>query len=187
MKICYKIIKRNPSYRVSNCGEVFGPKFNQLKLVRGGYKNKYLRVNILINNRCKYFYVHRLVLEAFTSDCPTGMQACHNDGNTQNNNLSNLRWDTPKNNSLDKIKHGTSGKHSKNSMSKISDIDALYIIKNLYRSKTKDLAQKFKITTAAVSGISVGSIRFNETYLKYYILNKSVNYRRVYENRMRLR
>src|SRR5512139_282070 len=52
-------------------------------------------------------YVHRLVLEAFIGQCPSGMEACHNDGNRGNNALSNLRWDTRSSNGHDAVGHGT--------------------------------------------------------------------------------
>ncbi len=51
--------------------------------------------------------VHVLVLEVFSGSRPNGMQACHNDGNRQNNALSNLRWDTIVSNHDDKRRHGT--------------------------------------------------------------------------------
>ena len=51
--------------------------------------------------------VHKLVLLAFKGKCPYGMQACHNDGNPKHNNPDNLRWDTPKNNQLDRKRHNT--------------------------------------------------------------------------------
>lgn len=51
--------------------------------------------------------VHRLVLEAFRGPCPDGFEGCHNDGNPQNNSLSNLRWDTKSANHADAVKHGT--------------------------------------------------------------------------------
>jgi hypothetical protein len=35
------------------------------------------------------------------------MEACHNDGGRANNRVSNLRWDTHKNNERDKLAHGT--------------------------------------------------------------------------------
>ena len=50
--------------------------------------------------------VHRLVLEAFVGPCPAGMVACHNDGNSRNASIDNLRWDTMKANVADSIKHG---------------------------------------------------------------------------------
>jgi hypothetical protein len=49
-------------------------------------------------------------MEAFVGIRPQGMECCHNDGNPQNNHWSNLRWDTPKNNHADKVKHGTTNR-----------------------------------------------------------------------------
>ena len=51
--------------------------------------------------------VHRLVLESFIGPCPEGMEGCHNDGDSSNNRLSNLRWDTSSANKQDMIRHGT--------------------------------------------------------------------------------
>jgi hypothetical protein len=51
--------------------------------------------------------IHVVVLEAFVGPRPLGMVACHNDGDPQNNALSNLRWDTQGSNNLDAVKHGT--------------------------------------------------------------------------------
>lgn len=51
-------------------------------------------------------YVHQLVLEAFVGARPEGMMACHNDGNPTNNHVSNLRWASQSENTLDRIRHG---------------------------------------------------------------------------------
>ena len=51
--------------------------------------------------------VHALVLEAFVGPRPDGMEACHNNGDPADNRLENLRWDTRRENALDRIRHGT--------------------------------------------------------------------------------
>lgn len=52
--------------------------------------------------------VHVLVLEAFTGPRPdSDYEACHNDGNQENNRIDNLRWDTRSENGHDKVRHGT--------------------------------------------------------------------------------
>ena len=51
--------------------------------------------------------VHHLVLEAFVSPRPDGLEACHGDGDARNNAVSNLRWGTHKSNEADKLRHGT--------------------------------------------------------------------------------
>jgi len=52
-------------------------------------------------------YGHKLVLEAFVGPRPTGLQACHNNGDRTDNRLCNLRWDTPSANQADREAHGT--------------------------------------------------------------------------------
>lgn len=54
-----------------------------------------------------------LVLEAFVSPRPAGLYALHNDGVATNNNLENLRWDTPQANVDDMMRHGTHWQASK--------------------------------------------------------------------------
>lgn len=68
-----------------------------------GYK--IVKLITLDNKRIKK--VHRLVCLAFIGPPPEGMIVCHNDGNPSNNDISNLRYDTPGSNMLDKVKHGT--------------------------------------------------------------------------------
>ena len=55
--------------------------------------------------RGKKVYVHRLVLEAFTSvEEGVGKQVDHIDRNPLNNNLENLRWSTASENSKNRKK-----------------------------------------------------------------------------------
>ena len=50
-------------------------------------------------------YIHRLVLEAFVGPCPAGMEACHWDDNPANNHLTNLRWASPSQNLMDRVRN----------------------------------------------------------------------------------
>ena len=70
---------------------------------RHGYPYVLLHVDRIPKRRA----VHRLVLQAFVGEAPEGMQACHNDGDSGNPKLTNLRWDTRSNNSRDSLRHGT--------------------------------------------------------------------------------
>lgn len=86
----------------------FEPNWRRKKLHLHGRREEQLQVSIVtIDDGMKFFLVHRLVLEAFLGPAPEGLEGCHNDGNTLNNWLDNLRWDTHENNELDKIRHGT--------------------------------------------------------------------------------
>ena len=55
----------------------------------------------------RQLFLHKVVLEAFTGGRPEGMEACHNNGETTDARLENLRWDTRSGNHKDKRKHGT--------------------------------------------------------------------------------
>jgi hypothetical protein len=52
--------------------------------------------------------VNVLVCAAFHGPRPTDdLQACHNNGNKNDNRAANLRWDTAKANQADRVQHGT--------------------------------------------------------------------------------
>jgi hypothetical protein len=58
--------------------------------------------------RTKRQYVHRLLLLTFVGPPPSPKhECCHNDGNSLNIALNNLRWDIHKGNVHDSIKHRT--------------------------------------------------------------------------------
>jgi hypothetical protein len=67
----------------------------------------YAAVSLFSDGKYRCAGVHRLVCEAFHGLPPgPGSQACHNDGNRLNNQVSNLRWGTAKDNADDRAKHG---------------------------------------------------------------------------------
>lgn len=86
-------------------GRVYHRKGVELKQTAD--KKGYKIVRLSLSGKKISKRVSRLVLEAFVGPCPEGMVACHNDGDKINNHLSNLRWDTPAENNLDKVRHGT--------------------------------------------------------------------------------
>lgn len=101
------------NYFITKNGEIFSKnnhkKPNGLKWSRIKTQIKNSRETVYLRNTSggANFFVSRLVLLAYIGPCPTEMECCHNDGNSLNNNLENLRWDTKKSNTLDKYKHGT--------------------------------------------------------------------------------
>lgn len=67
----------------------------------------YLVVELSRDGRARPMRVSRLVLASFVGPCPSGMEACHNDGDSTCNALENLRWDTHGENLRDKKRHGS--------------------------------------------------------------------------------
>lgn len=85
-------------------------------------KSKYLTVRLKgTDGAYLTHYVHTLVLENFVSPRPDGMEACHCDGNRQNNAATNLRWDTRSGNHKDKNLHGTGTVGESHPGAKLSD------------------------------------------------------------------
>lgn len=64
-------------------------------------------VNLTKAGLRKQMFLHKVVLEAFTGGRPEGMECCHENGDTLDARLENLRWDTRSGNHKDKRKHGT--------------------------------------------------------------------------------
>lgn len=110
-------------YEVSNKGQVRSTERSVTQLSRAGVPytramkskllaqvpgstGRYLYVH-LANVTKQHFSVHFLVLSAFVGYPQPGQEGCHCDGNSHNNALSNLRWDSHRSNELDKQTHGT--------------------------------------------------------------------------------
>ena len=156
----WKAIPDFPGYEVSDHGRVRsywhrgvrGPTQAFATIRKQYLRGRYLFVPLQQNTVARTQDVHRLVLLAFRGSCPTGMEACHNDGNRFNNHLSNLRWDTPLNNTADKKKHGTQTHGENHGTAKLSDNDILEII---YLSsigyKGIEIARKFNVTPSLIS------------------------------------
>ena len=152
-----------PGYEISDCGRVFSwlprtwnakpPKVAREKSAR--VKNGYLVVDLILNKKQYTRYIHRMVLETFVGLPSQGHEACHNDGNSMNNLLSNLRWDTRKANHADKKKHGTDDCGSKSVNSKLTEIEVIQM-KKLYDNKImnmKELSEKFCVAKSTVHKI----------------------------------
>jgi len=77
----------------------------------------YRRVYIHRFNYC----VHRLVLMGFVGPCPPAHECAHFDGNPSNNQLSNLRWATSRENTQDTIRLGRFPRGSKQGRAKLDE------------------------------------------------------------------
>lgn len=146
------IISGYPNYGVTESGDIFSNHSGSWKkLKKSADKQGRLRVSL---GRGNTKYIHRIVLETFKGECPKGMEACHNDGNNQNNSLENLRWDTSKSNMQDQYLHGTRVKGESHPMSKISDKDRLSIIHRASKGEKQDvLAKEFGLSQPTISYI----------------------------------
>jgi hypothetical protein len=128
VKMEWREVKGFPDYRISKEGEVLSLHYKKPKrLKQTKCSNGYMMVCLAEKNKRKQIKVHVLMLEVFKGPRPEGYHGCHNDGDKTNNKLLNLRWDTPKNNAKDKIKHGTQNKGEKQHSSVFTEREVLNI------------------------------------------------------------
>jgi len=97
-------------YKISDHGRILSMRTNSIKKLTIHSNDPRPYLGLWKNNKSTIVRPHKLVMEAFVGKRPEGMECCHNDGNPQNNHLSNLRWDTSKNNHADKVRHGTTNR-----------------------------------------------------------------------------
>src|SRR6185295_6565690 len=137
----WKAVVGAEGYEVSDAGRVRSymgsrmrrpgaqPKILSVKPV---YGYSYVTLFMPKEGRKRLRAVHRIVLEAFRGPCPPKCQCCHNDGNRANNRLENLRWDTSRNNYMDRVRHNTVPRGEKHANSKLLD-EERDAIRNLLR------------------------------------------------------
>ena len=107
-------------YEVSNTGRVYS--LYTCRVLAPGLNTKGYRFVVLHKNGTqKKFYVHRLVLAAFTGHPLTGQAAAHLNGKRTDNRHCNLVWATYKENEAHKLLHGTVKFGSKNAQAKLSE------------------------------------------------------------------
>jgi predicted XRE-type DNA-binding protein len=155
----YLPIKRFTKYRVGDDGSVWSNHSGTWKrLVATPNKDGYPGVSLFGNGKRWDVLVHTLVLTAFVGPRPADHHACHfPDGDPKNNNLTNLRWDTPKGNQVDSKFHGTrvDNRGEKSGNAKLTVKKVLEIrIRLAAGDMQKEIASDFGIDQTTVSNIA---------------------------------
>jgi hypothetical protein len=101
-------------------------------------------------------YVHTLVLLAFHGPRPDGFDACHNDGDRENNAASNLRWDTRVANAADKRRHGTLLCGERSPQAKLTASEVTQIRAHRGFLPSAHLAELFGVSMATISAVQLG-------------------------------
>lgn len=82
-------------------------KWNLQKETRSGVRGEYYAVNVRwADGSLRQVRLHVLLLITYIGPRPRGLEACHNDGDSLNNKIINLRWDTRGANQRDRNAHG---------------------------------------------------------------------------------
>lgn len=94
-----KRIENFEDYGVTSDGKIISYKYKNPHILKGYYnKYGYQYVDLCMNNKIYRFGVHQLVAKAFVQGWFEGAVVNHKDGNTSNNNYTNLEWITQKEN-----------------------------------------------------------------------------------------
>lgn len=100
----------NGMYEVSNTGKIRSNNYLGHGIVRelkSHHDQKgYLRTRIFKDNKRITIKLHRAVAIAFIPNPDNKPEVNHKDGNKENNNVYNLEWNTPKENTLHAYSHG---------------------------------------------------------------------------------
>lgn len=144
-------------YEVSDLGRVRNARTGVIKEPTfrkdAGYSRPFL--NIWKEGKQKIMRPHTLVLTAFVGPRPKGKEGCHNDGNTNNNALSNLRWDTRKANQADRVRHGTTNRGERCGTHKLT-LEQVRAIR-LDTRPQKTIAEEYGVRAPAISRIKTGA------------------------------
>lgn len=144
-----------PGYYATEGGEIWSDRSGILKRLKPWHNGNYLQLSLRSSANAYHYSVHELILLAFVGPRPEGMEGCHCDGDSQNNRISNLRWDTPKANRADKLLHKTLACGSTHGMAKLTESQVLEI-RDLYSSKTysqRQLAERFGVKVGCILNV----------------------------------
>ncbi len=142
-------------YEVSDLGRIRSVKSGKIKQATILKTDPRPFVLLWKHNKPKMIRVHTAVLSAFVGRKPTGMEGCHNDGNCQNNVLGNLRWDTPKANHADKIRHGTTNRGERCGTAKLTSAQVAAIRADSRLQRI--IAEEYGVRQSAISRIKSGT------------------------------
>ena len=150
----YRTLAQYPALKIFSDGTIRGSYGRTLK----GQLTKEGRIRIGCRHRdgsLRYVLVSRLICEAFHGESPTpSHQAAHNNGDPLDNRAENLRWATAKENTADRIIHGTDLRGSDHPRAKLADDDVRKIMIALDQGVPGTrLAEQFGVGKAQISSI----------------------------------
>lgn len=150
------------NYLVDKEGRVYDVS-NRLYLKQHLSKKGYLIVSLKISNKRVTYIVHRLIAETFVSNPYNKPQVNHIDGNKQNNNISNLEWNTVKENIRHAWANGLTDNTNASESLKKKIID---VSTNVVYDSLTEASNTFGIKLTTLSMMLRGNNK-NRTNLKY--------------------
>jgi len=139
------------NYEVSNYGNV--KRNNKLRSIKPK-KTGYVRIDLYNKGFFKYFFIHRLVAEAFLDNLENKPQVNHINGIKNDNRVENLEWVTASENIVHAINNNLiiPPVGEKQGVSKLTVEDVLNIRKDT-TTKKYILAEKYNVSRGLISDI----------------------------------
>jgi hypothetical protein len=153
-----KQMSRFPGYAITPDGVIWSRKRSkEWRPLSPSKSSRYDQVTMFIKGKTIYKKVHILVLEEFVGPKPSNIhQACHNDGDSFNNNVTNLKWGTPSDNYQDRHGHGTNNTGMRNGRAVLTDKQVLEIRDRLLRgARQTDLGREYGVSQVTISMIKL--------------------------------
>ena len=149
-------VKGYEAYSISNFGNV---KRGSRILKQHYSSTGYFQLSLSRNGIKITRKIHIMVAQAFLGDRPYKMEVCHSDGNSRNNKLENLRYDTRSANCMDAYRHGTLKikKGEMSNLSKLKSEDVLNILEMRKKYKVYEIASLFGVTDDCIYSIYNGT------------------------------
>lgn len=152
-----RLTKEDRSYAITRTGIVYSaaaskPPLLWRKLKQYKESSGYMTVAI----RGKTTGVHKLVAHAFLGNQKRGIQVRHLDGDPTNNDLSNLKYGTGKENADDMVAHGRSARGKKHHLNKLDEAE-VFAIRRLLNGQVytwRSIAEKFGVNKATIGDIA---------------------------------
>lgn len=161
----WRVIWEAPCYMISNFGRVMRIKALRQGRIGGMPKHwfshdGYVMVSLWQDDKgaSKGFQLHRLICKAFVGPPPSIYhQVAHCNGIKTDNRPENLRWATPKENSDDRVLHGTAPEGVRNPRAKFTEAE-IHEIRRQRRGYgvPMDLARKYGVTQTTIDNIMAG-------------------------------
>ena len=146
----FKRVLTHPDYFVDKEGNV--TRVGSGKFLHQNNTGRYSRVLMKSHGIWKYFYVHRLVAEAFIGNSQKPVN--HKNGNRFDNRAVNLEYVTPKENQQHASRNGLLAIGSRHGNSVLTESEVLEIRRQCANGYTlSEIAEDFEIAFQTVSKI----------------------------------
>ena len=139
-----------PLYEVSNFGRVVNIETG--KFLRSSTSHGYHHISLSNKGVVETCRLHVLVLTTFCGRKPfENAHAAHNDGDKDNNNLTNLRWATSVENQKDVERHGNRVKGSDVFGAKLTEDDVREILRRCCRGELNpEIALEYNVSISTI-------------------------------------